>query len=272
MVGHGSRPFILSRKFFNNISSSPFPNDSGKRATNFSNWLQRQQKDLIHDGVAIAPDLQCGEIVHLFSLVFSGQISVSPCLPDCGIGEADELKSSDSFSSPRDMGDIGSSKNSKHKVNAPCKSRKVKKRMPQSIVDSDRREKGFPGIKVFLNMESILGDGTAECLGYGKDSSNAWAGDSTSVETICSTSSLDNVDATYNIGHQSCWDAMSRYYELLASSSSVRNEARFSSADFKSVHFIICQAGEQGLSMDKISEALKNKGLIYFFQIFFIFR
>ncbi|PKU70118.1 hypothetical protein MA16_Dca020607 [Dendrobium catenatum] len=260
VVGHGSRPFVLSRKFFHNVSSSPFPNDSGKRATNFSSWLQKQQSDLIKDGVAIAPDLQCGEVAHLFSLVLSGDFSISPRLPNCGIGEADEFKSSESFSSLEDMSNIGVSKKLKRKVDVPRSSEKVKKPKPQSKADGDRREKGFPSIKVFLNMETVLGVDAFECLGHGKDNSHALAGNSTSVETTCSTSSLDNVDVTHDMGRQSCWDAMTGYFELLASASAITNEARPSSTDFKFVHSVICQAGEQGLSMDEVSGALKIKG------------
>ncbi|XP_020591544.1 uncharacterized protein LOC110032283 isoform X2 [Phalaenopsis equestris] len=260
VVGHGSRPFVLSRKFFQDLSSSPFSNDSGKRATNFSNWLQIQKNDLIQDGVTIPPDLQCGEIAHLFSLVLFGEILVSPCLPNCGIGEADELKTPESFSSWGEVGDIGASQNLKHKADASYRSEKVERSKLASNADGDRREKGFPGIKVMLKMESVMTVDDFECLGYEKDSIHTLTGDSTSVEETCLTSSSDNEDVIHEIDSPKCWDGMSRYVEYLASTSGIANEGMPSSRDFKFIHSIIRGAGEQGLSMDEISEALKIKG------------
>ncbi|KAK8949841.1 hypothetical protein KSP40_PGU017725 [Platanthera guangdongensis] len=260
VIGHGTRPFVLSRKFFHNISSSPFPNDSGKRATNFSSWLQQQQNDLVHDGVSIAPDLQCGEIFHLFSLVLSGEISVSPSLPCAGLDEADEFPSSDSFSLLGEIGDIDASKSSKRKGVMPCSGGEVKKPKIQSKADCDRKDKGFPGIKILLKMESGLGDDTFECLEYGKIHGHVSEEDSTSVKNAYCLESSDNVVATHDFGHLSSWDAMTRYFDLLSSSSAIKNRASPSPTVFKFVHSIINQAGKHGLTMDEISYALQTKG------------
>ncbi|KAG1355282.1 hypothetical protein COCNU_07G013940 [Cocos nucifera] len=61
VAGHGIRPFVLSRKFWHDASSSPFPIDSGKRAADFSR-----------------------------------ELFVSPVLPKEGVGEADEPNNSKS--------------------------------------------------------------------------------------------------------------------------------------------------------------------------------
>ncbi|KAG0482922.1 hypothetical protein HPP92_011006 [Vanilla planifolia] len=144
VVGRGSHPFILSRKFFYNVFSSPFPNNSGKRATNFSSWLQKHQQNLIQGGVAIASDLQCGEMFHLFSLVFSGELSISPQLPNEGIGEAVELKTFESLSSVGGIGDDDVVNNSKRKNDMPSISENAKRHKPQLKADGDRRgRKGF---------------------------------------------------------------------------------------------------------------------------------
>ncbi|KAJ0974371.1 hypothetical protein J5N97_016336 [Dioscorea zingiberensis] len=96
VIGHGNQPFVLSQKFWHSASSSPFPVDSGKRAAKFSRWLDEQERDLLGDGVYLTPHIQCGECLLLFALVSSGKLCVSPCLPDEGIGEADETNNTKS--------------------------------------------------------------------------------------------------------------------------------------------------------------------------------
>lgn len=141
-IGGNGGPFVLSQHFLHNISKSPFPTNTGKRAAKFSNWLQERKNYLIGGGIDLKEDLQCGDIFHLFALVSSGEMSVSPCLPDEGLGEAEDLRSSKRKAEPDE----------------PCESEKATKKV-KFVRDADlfsRREKGFPGIRVSICRETIL--------------------------------------------------------------------------------------------------------------------
>jgi general transcription factor 3C polypeptide 1 len=68
------------------ISKSKFPINTGKRAAKFTSWLHKKEKDLMERGINLAEELHCGDIFHLFALVSSGELSISPHLPDEGVG------------------------------------------------------------------------------------------------------------------------------------------------------------------------------------------
>ncbi|KAM5563788.1 hypothetical protein ABKV19_018425 [Rosa sericea] len=128
--GSDCEPLSLSPQVFPNICKSPFPTDSGKRAAKFAHWLHKRDRDLMGRGLDLPTDIQCGELFHLFALVFSGESSISPCLPD-GVGEAEDLRSS------------------KHKIgrNKHLDAKRLKSLVAESEIIS-HREKGFPGLMV----------------------------------------------------------------------------------------------------------------------------
>ncbi|KAL6271856.1 hypothetical protein ACE6H2_028767 [Prunus campanulata] len=147
--GTDSQPLSLSPQFFPNIFKSPFPIDSGKRAAKLSRWLHERDKDLMEGGIDLSADLECGDLFHLFALVSSGQLSISPCLPDEGVGEAEDLRSS------------------KRKIesNECLNTKKLKSLVSESEMIS-RREKGFPGIMVSVYRAE---SSASNCVDFFKD-------------------------------------------------------------------------------------------------------
>ncbi|XVF25173.1 hypothetical protein REPUB_Repub13aG0190500 [Reevesia pubescens] len=102
------------------ICDSQFPSHAGSRAAKFSRWLRECEKDFMKGGIDLTVDLQCGEIFHLFALVSSGELFISPYVPFEGVGEAEYIRS-----------------------------------LKQTSIFNDsidgRREKGFPGIKLSVH-------------------------------------------------------------------------------------------------------------------------
>lgn len=100
-------------------------------------------------GIDLSADLECGDLFHLFALVSSGQLSISPCLPDEGVGEAEDLRSS------------------KRKIesNECLNTKKLKSLVSESEMIS-RREKGFPGIMVSVYRAE---SSASNCVDFFKD-------------------------------------------------------------------------------------------------------
>ncbi|KAJ8464908.1 hypothetical protein OPV22_027460 [Ensete ventricosum] len=152
VVGHGSRPFVLSKLFWHHLSSSPFPIDSGKRAVEFSSWLSNQVKD--------------------------------------SIDNRENLECSSSY---------------------------------------DKNSQGLLSEAIGAGLH-----GNLMCQNYG------------SVTAV-----LDEVP----------WDAIANYAKCLSVVQLDGNKATsFSPEFFKSVHSAVCQAGEQGLNMKELSEAMDIRG------------
>lgn len=260
--GNGSSPFVLSQQFLQRISSSPFPSNTGKRAAKFANWLRERQKDLMEEGIDLTADLQCGDILHLFAQVTSGDLLIQPFLPDQGIGEAEDSRTS---------------KRKSDELSGSDKSKKSKTSLAGEGEIISRREKGFPGIRVSLSCAIIS---KADVVDFGKDMdphSDAFPlGDQVSNlgATVSSdSSSLDHMKELLSFVYtvpsnvdtiESPFEAMAQYAKLIASFPFNQEQGSpFCSELFRNVHSAIQKAGDQGLSIEEISEGMNMHGTEY---------
>lgn len=269
VVGHGTRPYVLSKKFWHHASSSPFPVDSGKRSDEFSGWLDKHDKDLMEDGVSLGRDLQCGEFCRLFALVSSGEFSLSPCLPKDGIGEVDETVEQVK------LDDLGNLKRTSDEADL-TDFKIVKKPRLEMMIDNDycsRREKGFPGIKVVITRKIISQAGTYmvpeehknhECS-VSNDMNNQGLSGGTSGITL--SNSYHSLESKETVSDKLPWDALISYAECLSGPYvGTSDVTKFSPEIFESVHSAVCKAGEEGLNMEEISEAMNLEGTFSFFE------
>ncbi|CAN1162161.1 hypothetical protein LINPERPRIM_LOCUS1322 [Linum perenne] len=252
LIGGNGGPFVLSQHFLHNISKSPFPTNTGKRAAKFSNWLHDGKNYLIGGGIDLKEDLQCGDLFHLFARVSSGEMSVSPCLPDEGLGEADDLRSS----------------KRKAETDVPCDSEKAKKM--KSMRDGElfsRREKGFPGIRVSICCEKILPVDALESLDDGKNGTDNSQKDKMECgfvqidSHVPQSPNFDNITPSARLSGNSSWEAMSGYASYLYSNLCFPKEGGlFSPKSFQEIYKAIHKAGDQGLSFEEVTHTLDMPG------------
>ncbi|KAL5757388.1 hypothetical protein ACOSP7_019999 [Xanthoceras sorbifolium] len=258
MIGGNGTPFVLSQLFLQSISKSPFPIDTGKRAAKFSSQLYERKNDLMEKGINLDADLQCGDILQLFYLVSSGELSISPCLPAEGVGEAEDFRSVKRKNEDKDLCDND-------------KAKKLKFLTEGELVS--RREKGFPGIMVSVYRAMILTSDAVEMFKDGETCTDELHGnaelsstlgdnnDRSSCQSDCMKEFLDvgSVVTIAGSSSESPWDAMTAYAEYLLSPDQ-KVVSFFSPQVFKTVYAAIQKAGDQGLSIKEVYHVVDTSG------------
>ncbi|KAL3519979.1 hypothetical protein ACH5RR_018128 [Cinchona calisaya] len=254
--GNGTSPFALSQHFLHSIALSPFPPNSGKKASKFASWLDKKEKDLMEEEIHLPSDLHCGDIFHLCALISLGQLSITPSLPEDGVGEAEDSRTS----------------KRKNDNNESCSdtSKRLKTSMASEGEIISRREKGFPGIRLSLSRITVPRMCTLE-LFKDKDSivQNNFPGLQSGITSSRSDdcSSLKEMINNWGINHavaaayKSPWEAMTSYAEHLISS--FYNEERnspFHPELFRTICSAIQKSGDQGLSMEEVAKVLNIAG------------
>lgn len=89
-LGESGYTFVLSPKFYRNSSFSPFGPSTGDESKRSEAWLKEMKPYLDQGWVTLRPEQEWGELFHLFAAVSSGQLSITPFLPEKGIGEKDQ--------------------------------------------------------------------------------------------------------------------------------------------------------------------------------------
>ncbi|XP_038903737.1 uncharacterized protein LOC120090216 isoform X2 [Benincasa hispida] len=254
--GTNGDPFVLSQTFLHRISKSPFPANTGERASRFSKFLHERDKDLVENGINLPADLLCGDIFHLFALVSSGELSISSCLPEDGVGE------------PEDARSLKRKVDSEHWGDAWAKKLKF---APTDGEIISRREKGFPGIMVSVCRTTILRTDAMEL-------SNSWncvddqyisGSDSFCIPPTDNSISFDHMESQYDTDgvvsllgnrYESTWQAMTAFADHLMSVECDQPVSVISPEVFRLVYSAIQLAGDQGLSMEEVSQVANLQG------------
>lgn len=264
---------MLSHQFLENISLSPFPINTGKRASKFAIWLDKRRKSLMEEEIDLPLDLQCGDIFHLCALVSRGELALMPHLPEEGVGEAEDSRTSKRRA---DTSEDYDGENSK----------RMRTSWPTEGEIISRREKGFPGIRLSLGCVTLprihaleyFKDEESHAIGvpFQKVRNNALD----NITDVCVTgisSGFDESNPSKDVigsgdrihsalvDNKSPWEAMASYAEHLYSSSSDGKQSSFDPMFFKTICSKIQKSGDQGLSMKEISKVLSVPGNYIFF-------
>lgn len=248
------------------MSLSTFPLDTGKRAAEFASCLHKRQKDLMEEGIDVPSDLQCGEVFTLCALLSSGELSITPCLPNEGVGETEDYRTSKrkSDSNASDCGEIY----------------KKSKTFTGEGEITARREKGFPGIKLCLHRETIPGllaidlfkdEEIYQAPFFGRNDPintlsgvNVNYGSSHSDGADCVREILDSGGMIHPASdvNESPWEAMTTYAGYLMSSYSYEvNSSFLQPCLFKDLYSAIQKSGDNGLNMKEIRKVLDMEGM-----------
>ncbi|KAI4324807.1 hypothetical protein MLD38_030261 [Melastoma candidum] len=258
--GNGDQPFELSQTFLQDISKSKFPFNSGKRVVQLSRWLQDKENDLSEGETFLTDDLHCGDVTYIFSLIYSGEYSISPSLPKEGVGEA-----ADTRNKRKPEG------NQTYDVTNLKKLRTI----PENEV-STRREKGFPGIRLSLRRAVVPQadviqlfkdeDPLAADLIGGKHCTDISTVDERDDGSYCANNMREVLASVVpntisEIVDGSLWEVLTNYVERVYSTDSgTGHQLSIKPEAFKAAYSAIQKAGDQGLSIEEIKDVFDNLG------------
>jgi general transcription factor 3C polypeptide 1 len=234
---------------------------TGKRAHKLSSWLNQQDETLMSEGVSLFSDPQCGDAIHLLSLVSSGELNIIPCVPEEGVGERDEpeMSKKPSLCPTKQPDIINNCKRMSDEADLEDGCERAKKVKKVDARFLTRKVKGFPGVQVKVIHEvappvdyHAMCSVSEERLG---SSSAALSCDTENQNELCSS-------VVMTITRESRWDYMKKYFSAISA-------IDISSDVFGPVLSIIHQAGERGVSMEEISDSLGPQGTV-FFSLFFL--
>lgn len=253
---------MLSPQFLQSVSKSSFPVNTGKRAAKFCDWIHKREKDLVEGEIGLPVDLHCGVIFQLFALVSSGEMSISPCVPDEGVGEIED---------PR------SSKRKAEDDSEHCDGDNSKRMRTLGGEIISRKEKGFPGIEVLMHRARFSAFDSAQLLNnedlhVTEVDHNYKSSDMLFQKNISASSQCDNIpenvefdciNPTMEFPVDSPWEAMMGCADLILKSDS-KKVSLPGLETIKTIYMAIKKAGDQGLSLEEISRVVGMQSLSLF--------
>ncbi|XP_070018708.1 uncharacterized protein [Nicotiana sylvestris] len=254
---------VFPPNILNSMFLSPLQRETGAQAARFSTWLHQREKEMINGGVDLLPDLQGGDVLTLCGLLSSGELSIIPCLPDEGVGEAKDARTL----------------KRKHNICEFWDGNRSKKLRPWLIGKGEgRRAKGFPDITLSLSRATFF---SREAVEFFKDDDNqplTQIGEESQVKfmSVLEASSSasyfegqnhvkethENESYRYTAvsSKELLWEAMASCAEQFCSFSSKKESSAFNPQLFRSLLLAIQKAGDQGLSMKEISMSVDVQG------------
>ena len=254
---------ILEAPRNGNVCDSQFPSHTGSSAAKFSMWLRERENDFMGGGIDLIVDLQCGEIFHLFALISSGELFISPCVPVEGVGEAEFIRSlkqislfNDSIDSCQDKG-FPSIKLSVYQAPMPraislqSSFKNGEKFGDENFVESFKNGEKF-GNEYFVGG-NYLG-GNSATLEVGSNASHS--------EIIKENLNFESTVPTPGDSCESPWELMVVYAtHLMSLPSSQEHVGTLSPEVFKAVYTAIQKAGDQGLAIREVSRVTNTLGI-----------
>lgn len=256
MSGEASRTFVLSPKFYRNSALSPFGLSTGDESKRLEAWLKQMKPYLDQGWVTLNAEQEWGELLHLFAAVSSGQLSLSPFLPEKGIGEKDQdevvrKRKRDAFNVEEEPGVI------RMKIGGLGAFEKSG--------FGDRRERGYPGIEVkartaIMPLESMLAleavDQVGSELTFQSSLSPSEHHEESELllqDNVVICESLDKAIVHY-------FKPETGFGEALPEESSSSATSDLQSLDLKQVCSAISSAGEEGLRVEDLTELVGSLG------------